>query len=476
MLSIHDPDRRDGREARAESARGRDIAPGRIDSLIDDRPDDGVFRVHRDALCDPAIFDLEMTHIFESTWVFLGHESEIARPHDFMTTRIGRQNILVMRDGEGTARAFYNSCRHRGSLLCLQHRGNRGSHVCPYHGWTFDSTGKLANLTNREFGAYTPAFEAAEHDLIPIARFDTYRGLMFGSLRADVPPLREHLGDVTTFVDLIHDQSPHGFELVPGRITYTFEANWKWQIENLTDSYHFPFTHGTYLGVLQRQVTRHRKSGDEADSGVSSYANMRQMRGQMGRGCFDLGNGHSAMWGHTPNPLGRPTYLSKDEIFARVGETRGSWMLYTRNLNVYPNLQFHDNIASALVVIRPLKVDRTEVIAYCIGPKGESAEARRRRIRHCEEFLNFGVANPDDLACYEACQAGFADHPDMWMDYARGMGVYEHGPGPHAAEIGIRPKGSVFGPFDMGDETGHQHGFREWRRLLKAGLARGPRA
>jgi benzoate/toluate 1,2-dioxygenase alpha subunit len=224
------------------------------------------------------------------------------------------------------------------------------------------------------------------------------------------------------------------------------------------------------------QVARHRKAGDEADSGVSSYSNMRQMRAKMGRGCFDLGNGHSAMWGHTPNPQARPTYLSKDEIFARVGETRASWMLYTRNLNVYPNLQFHDNIASSIVVIRPLRVDRTEVVAYCIGPKGESAEARRRRVRHCEEFLNFGVANPDDLACYEACQAGFADHPDMWLDYARGMGVYQHGPSPHAAEIGIAPKGSVFGPFDMGDETGHQHGFREWRRLLKKGLARSGRS
>jgi phenylpropionate dioxygenase-like ring-hydroxylating dioxygenase large terminal subunit len=257
-------------------------------------------------------------------------------------------------------------------------------------------------------------------------------------------------------------------------VSYTFEANWKWQIENLTDSYHFPATHPTYLGVLQRQVQRNKKKSEgAADSGVSSYANMAQMRTKMGRGCFDLGNGHSLMWGHTPNPQARPTYMSKDEIFARIGEARGNWMFYTRNLNIWPNLQFHDNIASMLVIIRPLRVDRTELVTYAIGPKGESAEARRRRIRHAEEFLNFGVANPDDLACYEACQTGFAARPDVWLDYARGMAVYQHGADAAAAELGIQPKGSVFGPFDMGDETGHQHGFREWRRMLRNGVANG---
>jgi phenylpropionate dioxygenase-like ring-hydroxylating dioxygenase large terminal subunit len=356
--------------------------------------------------------------------------------------------------------------------VCRRAQGNRKSHVCPYHGWTYDSRGENVNITNLADGAYSAAFDPADKNLLPIARFDSYRGLMFGCLRHDVPALPDHLGPVKTFIDLICDQSPDGFDLVPGRVIYTYNANWKWQIENLTDSYHFPVAHSTYLGVLQRQVGRERKAGPEGagQGGISSYSNMRHQRKKLGRGCFDLGNGHSAMWGHTPNPEGRPLHLARDEVIARVGETRGEWMFRTRNLNVYPNLQFHDNIASMIAIVRPISAGRTEMVTYCIGPKGESAEGRRRRIRHCEEFLNFGIANPDDLACYEACQAGFAEHPDMWLDYARGMTLLSSDESPDAAELGFEPRSWMYGPFDVGDETGHQHSYREWAKLLKRGL------
>ena len=58
--------------------------------LIDDRPNEGVFRVHRDAFRDPAVFDREMTQFFERGWVFVGHASQIPQPHDYITVRIGR--------------------------------------------------------------------------------------------------------------------------------------------------------------------------------------------------------------------------------------------------------------------------------------------------------------------------------------------------------------------------------------------------
>jgi benzoate/toluate 1,2-dioxygenase alpha subunit/2,4,5-trichlorophenoxyacetic acid oxygenase 1 len=63
--------------------------------LIDDRPQDGVFRVHRDAFRDPAVFELEMQRFFERGWVFVGHESQIPHPHDFVTVRIGRSPVII---------------------------------------------------------------------------------------------------------------------------------------------------------------------------------------------------------------------------------------------------------------------------------------------------------------------------------------------------------------------------------------------
>ena len=440
-----------------------------IGSLIDDRPDERVFRVHGSAFTSEDVFDAEMALIFEKTWVFLGHESEVAQPHDWLATSIGRQPVLVMRDGAGVLRAVHNSCSHRGALLTSSTCGNKRVHVCPYHAWSYGSDGRNLSINGKATGAYVPAFEARSQDLRPIARFGNYRGFLFGSLAAAVPPLEEHLGPARAFIDLLVDQGEHGIELIPGRVRYTFNANWKWQIENATDSYHFQSAHSTYIDTLERQKRKADEAGTKlTDTHVSSYVGFAQHRREIGRGAFDLGSGHSAMWGPTPTPEARPLHQSLEALQARVGETRAKWMLYTRNVNIWPNLQLYDNIASLIGMIRPVSAGCTEMITYCVGPKGEAPDARKRRIRHCEQFLNLGIANPDDIACYEACQTGLARQPDAWVDYARGMAIVQNGPSPHGAEIGIQPHEWVFGGFDLGDETGHQHGFRQWRHLMSA--------
>ncbi len=92
---------------------------------IRDQPEQGVFTVDRDVFRDPRIFDLEMQHIFEGSWLYLAHESQLARPHDFFTTRMGRQPVLLMRDKAGKLGAFINACPHRGATVCQIKRGNQ---------------------------------------------------------------------------------------------------------------------------------------------------------------------------------------------------------------------------------------------------------------------------------------------------------------------------------------------------------------
>src|SRR5487761_1613027 len=95
------------------SAAMRDLA-----TIIDDRPGDGVFRLHRDAFADPEIFELEQKFIFARSWNFLTLESQLTAPHDFATSFIGRTPILVTRDAQGDLHGFVNVCRHKGALLC----------------------------------------------------------------------------------------------------------------------------------------------------------------------------------------------------------------------------------------------------------------------------------------------------------------------------------------------------------------------
>jgi len=440
-----------------------------VGGLVEDRTAEGVFRVHRDVFRNAALFELEVRHIFESTWVFLGLESDVPAPHDYVTTTVGRQPVVVMRAGDGKLGAYLNSCRHRGARVCHLERGNKRTHVCTYHGWAYDSGGRCVLVTDEAEGGYTESFRVQEHGLKPLARFGNYRGFLFGSLSPDVPPLEDHLGPARAFLDLFADQGSEGLEALPGRLTFTFAANWKTQIENATDSYHFSSTHGSYIGILGRRAARARDAADP-----STYSGIGRTQAQLTRGSFDLGRGHSVLYGPIPDPGARPLSLTLDEVRARVGEVRAKWMLYMRNMTVFPNLQISENIAPQLRVLRPLAPDLTEMTTWCVGPKGEPPEARRRRIRHYEEFFNpSGFATPDDVATYQDCQAGFGAWAIDWQQgYARGMSLLKAGADEHARELGIEPAWSMHGPFKVGDETCHQSAYREWKRLLLAGLAR----
>ena len=103
-------------------------------------------RVHRSVYTDPAIFELEMERIFKRAWLVLGHESQIAAPGDYFTTRMGREPVIVARQGDGSVGVLINRCMHRGATVCAQGRGHAGSFVCPYHGWTYDTDGRLRSV------------------------------------------------------------------------------------------------------------------------------------------------------------------------------------------------------------------------------------------------------------------------------------------------------------------------------------------
>src|SRR2546427_6090454 len=114
-------------------------------------------RVHRRLYTDPAIFEAEMRLIFEQTWVFVGHDSEIAQPGDFKTTYIGRNPVIMSRDRDGQIHVLMNRCMHRGAVVCREERGNTSAFRCSYHGWTYNSRGELVVVTSR--GGYAPDFD-----------------------------------------------------------------------------------------------------------------------------------------------------------------------------------------------------------------------------------------------------------------------------------------------------------------------------
>jgi phenylpropionate dioxygenase-like ring-hydroxylating dioxygenase large terminal subunit len=97
-----------------------------------------LFSLPQELYTDPEVYALDLEAVFHKRWVFAGVECEIPNPGDYFTLTIGRSPILVLRDRTGAIRAFFNTCRHRGSKICLAERSTVRTLVCPYHQWSYD--------------------------------------------------------------------------------------------------------------------------------------------------------------------------------------------------------------------------------------------------------------------------------------------------------------------------------------------------
>lgn len=406
----------------------------RINTALVEDSERGIYRARRDMFTDPELFELEMKHIFEGNWIYLAHESQLPNNNDYLTTHIGRQPIFIARNKHGELNAFINACSHRGSMLCRFKKGNKSTYTCPFHGWTFSNSGKLLKVKDPDGAGYPESFNRdGSHDLTKIARFESYRGFLFGSLNPDVLPLTEHLGEAAKIIDMMVDQAPDGLEVLRGSSTYVFDGNWKLQAENGADGYHVSSVHWNYVATTTR-----RKTGESADD-VKAMDASTWARQQGGFYAFE--HGHMLLWMQWPNPQDRPLYERRDELVARFGAAKADWMIGNlRNLCLYPNVYLMDQFSSQIRQLRPISVDKTEVTIYCIAPKNESAEARARRIRQYEDFFNAtGMATPDDLEEFRSCQMGYMGKAAKWNDMCRGSKHWIQGADERAQEIGLAP-------------------------------------
>src|SRR6204780_2148327 len=99
---------------------------------------------------DPDIFEQEMELIFGRAWLFVAHETQIPKAGDFFEAPMGKDNVLVVRQKDGSIKALLNTCTHRGNAVCRAEEGNTKNFMCTYHGWTFDLSGKLVGVPGWE--------------------------------------------------------------------------------------------------------------------------------------------------------------------------------------------------------------------------------------------------------------------------------------------------------------------------------------
>ena len=434
-------------------------SPPAFHALVDDRPEHGVFRVDRAVYTDEAVFEAEIDRIFEGSWVYVAHESQLPGTGDFFTTWMGRQPVIITRRAGGELGGLVNACAHRGARLVSTRQGNARTFVCPYHGWTYAGDGRCTKRKDERSGWKRPA-DPGSVRLPAVSRVASYRGFVFASLRADVEPLDDHLGDAKVFIDQLADQSADGLEVVPGHSTYVVDGNWKLQTENGVDGYHVSTVHRNFATTMGRRNTR-KADGDTARTEVDRFS------GRVRTGCYDLGHGHNLIWAERGTPEVAPLYEARARLEPVVGPVKWDWMCGRgRNLLLFPNLFLMDQSSTQIRVIRPLGPARTEVTVYCIAPRGESRAARTARLAKFRDFfLMSGLATPDDSVVLEQTQAGVASlsGESRWNRYDRGVEQMVPVPDDDARALGIQPVASS----PTFDHEAIYHGqYRRWRELM----------
>jgi p-cumate 2,3-dioxygenase alpha subunit len=389
------------------------------DLVVDDRKAAN-FRVHRRVFVDDEILALERERIFSKCWLYIGHVSEVPSPSSFVTRQVGGRSLLLTRDRDGKLNAIYNTCSHRGAVVCREKSGNRRSFTCGYHAWTFNDKGQLMGMPGRE-GLPPQATEGGRLDLSHVERVEEFRGFIFVCFDRNVEPLVDYLAGAADYLAYVADQGENGMEVVSGSQDYCIGANWKLLQENSVDGYHGLPTHQTYFDYL-----RSRDNTVFDSSGTVGWVK-------------DLGNGHAISESIGLVPWGRPYArwvpgwgeAAKPEvdeiargIIARLGPERGNVVANgDRNLIIFPNLVVNDIMATTVRTFYPVRPDYMEVNAWALAPVGESPSSRDRRLRNFVEFLGpAGFATPDDVEMLEACQRGYANAAAApWNDISRGM-------------------------------------------------------
>jgi phenylpropionate dioxygenase-like ring-hydroxylating dioxygenase large terminal subunit len=188
---------------------------------------------------DEQVFENDMARVVAPLWLLVDHVSRLAKAGDWFLFEVGRESLIIVRDGAGQIHALFNVCRHRGSRVCLEREGHASAFVCPYHAWTYALDGRL-----RGARLAPPDFDKTRLGLHK-AHCRVYSGFIFVSLAQQPIEFDDAYAEFARFL------TPHGFDraTVAARRSYPTRANWKLVVENFLECYHCAPAHPEYCSV-----------------------------------------------------------------------------------------------------------------------------------------------------------------------------------------------------------------------------------
>lgn len=387
-------------------------------------------RVHRSVYTDPEIFDLEMDRIWSRSWIYVGHESQVAKPGEFITTTIGKEPVILVRDKANAVHVLYNRCGHKGAKVTGKPCGKNSVFRCPYHGWTYQLDGKL-QMTPHKIGYENTGFDPQDpqFSLKPVARVDSHRGFVFACLASDGPNFREFLQDTIATIDNMVDRSPEGeVEVVGNCLPYMHDCNWKMFVENLNDAVHPMVAHasvGKATGELMASLPEGTPYPPEAEI-IFPFGSAYDLFDSMK--VTTMPYGHSYMGGEQSIHSGYsdvPGYF--DALAAGHGEKKAKAVLSRNrhNTTVYPSFTIKDAV-QVIRVARPISVNKTLIESWHFRLKGAPEQLLHRTITY-SRLINSpaSMVGPDDWDVYSRMQESLQSNSAEWVDMHRYLGSDE---------------------------------------------------
>jgi phenylpropionate dioxygenase-like ring-hydroxylating dioxygenase large terminal subunit len=396
-------------------------------------------RIHSSVYTSDAIFQDEMEKIFARGWVFVGHDSEIPNPGDYICRTIGVEPTIMLRNRQGEIRVFSNRCMHRGNKLCSREKGSAKALTCDYHGWTFSLDGDLVGVP------YPGGFEKDKgmFGLHRPAKVESYGGFVFATFNPSSISLEEHLGHAKHLIDRAVSMSPTGrIKLTAGWVKQHYSANWKMLPENDTDGYHANYVHSSFLRVFPSQYDVIKNKEEERQSRI-----------------IDWGQGHTAIdasvmyrepyeWlGVKPEKVAEYTRLMT-EAYGAEKATKIT-IDGPPHAVVFPNLFLGE---MNIVIFQPISANESVQWHTPLLLEGAPDDFNSRIIRQSEAAMGpsaFLLA--DDSVISERQQQALSGHGG-WLELSRGLNRESESDGVIMSHVS--------------DETSNRGFWRHYRKVM----------
>ena len=203
-------------------------------------------------------FQREWKHMWMRTWQIAGMAYQAAEPGDYLVADLGPESILVVRQDNGSFKAFHNVCPHRGMRLLQGPDGHAAHLTCPYHGWQFDRQGTVDAVPCAD--DYPQGNPCGRLKLAEIQCAELF-GMVWFNMDPKAPGLPAALGEA-----VVKEIGSYQMEKMVRvlNITARVDCNWKIITDNFNEAYHVQTLHPELIPYI---------ANDEANCQFDSLVN-----------------------------------------------------------------------------------------------------------------------------------------------------------------------------------------------------------